>query len=406
MNLILGRSLLGRSSLAGTAKTAALLINYPLLDSGFVINFYNSMGIRTAQISSDMLNNPIASFEFELITTGCGAFTLTMDKKHTVEIGYNQRVDISLFGDIKPWFSGYIQRIPQAGSTDDMAVYSGFGFFNQLDDLFVNETFEDIEISKIVDSVAKKIELKSRIVYNKNKIYSTGYTATKLTFDFIKAKEAIKTLAEFAVNYLYGVDERRELFFKPANMEINEKSRFWVGHHVQQFVPEEDTSKIVNFFYVKGGELKEGSNMYVGFDGLPVPFTDAQSVADYGLKEDVLSIPSAIGEADIERWGISELDRLKSPQRSAKVDKFSPDVIRRNIKPDGMAQIITGDGKIYQYPIKSVKYKLGKDGAQLSMQLGEYSNRLDKYIAKLFRDGKNAEFAQSLNNKQLSGGTV
>jgi len=409
MNLLLGRSRLGRHILAGKInKAATVIVDYPQTDSGFVISFYDALGIRTGQISSEILTSPLASLEFEITSTGCGAFTLTLDKKNAISIAYNQRIDISLFGHAIPWYSGYVIKKPQLGNTDDLNVYSGFGFFNQLDDVIISKTYENEEISSIVNSMmTTDIESKTDVVYNSGKIYATDYTATKLAFDYIKAKESIKTLAEFATDYIYGVDEYRELFFKPINIEINENSRFWVSYHVQDFKPEEDTSTIVNFFYVKGGSLSgEGSNLYSDGSGNPIPFYNQQSIDEYGRKEDVLSVPSAMSDVDTQRWGNAELARKKIPQKSAKVDKFIKEIAQRNIRPEGLAQITTEDGLYtYQYPIKSVKYKLSSNGIQFSMQLGEYSNRLDKYIAKLYRDAKNAEFAQSLNNKQLSGVT-
>ncbi|MPM74516.1 hypothetical protein SDC9_121504 [bioreactor metagenome] len=323
-----------------------------------------------------------------------------MDKSADVNLSYNQRVDISLFGDQQPWYSGYIQVIPQSGSTEDTAVYKGYGFFNDLDKVLVNKTYETIEISAMVhDLMTTVIEPRSKIRYNTSKIYSTNYTAEKLRFEYQKAKDVVKTLSEFAIDYVYGVDAYRDLFFKPLNREINENSRFWVGYHVSKFVPEEDCGDIVNFFYAKAGELREdGTNIY------PTPFQDAESIAQYGIREDVLSIPSAVSDADVERWGYSELDKRKRPKKTCKIEGFNPDLIKRNIKPEGVARITVEDGsKYYDYPIKSVKYKVNSNGIQFSMQMGDYSPRLDQYIAKLYRDAKNAEFAQQLNNKQLSG---
>lgn len=409
-NLLLGRNLLGRFILAGKAKrAAAVIVDYPQQDSGFVISFYDKLGIRTGQISSEILKNPLASLEFEITETGCGKCTLTLDKNHGLTLDYNQRFDIALFGGNAPWYSGYIQNRPLPGGTETTAVYSGYGFFDQLDDVIINETYENTEISGIVTDIMQTIiEPKTDIVFNSSKITSTDYTATKLAFEYIKAKEAVKTLAEFATDYVYGVDAAREFFFKPINTEINENSRLWVSYHLQDFKPEEDTNTVVNFFYVKGGKLSdEGENLYSDISGNPIPFYDQTSIDTYGRKEDILSVPSAIADADIARWGQSELDRRKNPQRSAKVDKFTKEVAKRNIKPEGIAQITTADGQYtYQYPIKSVKYKIDSKGIQFSMQLGEYTNRLDKYIAKLYRDAKNAEFAQALNNKQLKGGIV
>lgn len=409
MNLISGRSLSGRIITAGRGvKSAALIIDYPLMPNQFSMRVYNSSGQKIREISSEIQNNPLTSIEFELTANGCGDLKIITDKDNRLPAGYNQRIDISLFGDNQPWYSGYIQQVPQIGNTDDLAQYSGYGFFNQLDKVLVARTYSQQDIAAIVDHIMRTdVEPKTSIVYNSGKIYNVGYTAEKLAFDYVKAKEAIKTLAEFATDYVYGVDEYRQLFFKPLAIGINENSRFWVGHHVHDFKPEEDTDDIINFFYVKGGSLDDGGeNIYKDANGNPVAFYDTASIDTFGRQEDILSIPTAIGKTDIERWAHSQLLLSKDAKRTAKVGNFAQEVAYRKIKPEGLARITTADGLTYDYPIKSVKYKIDSKGVQFSMQMGDYERRLDRYIAKLYRDAKNAEFAQSLNNKQLAGGTV
>jgi hypothetical protein len=407
MNLISGRSLYGRWIAAGRGvRAAALIIDYPLMPNQFSMRLYDSAGQKTKEISSDMQNSPLSSIEFEITANGCGELKITTDRNNRLPEGYNQRVDISLFGDGQPWYSGYIQRVPQVGSTEELAQYSGYGFFNQLDKVIVARTYENQDIAAIVDHITRTdIESKTDVLYNAGKIYSTGYTAEKLAFDYVKAKEAIKTLAEFATDYIYGVDEYRQLFFKPLTTGINENSRFWVGHHVHDFKPEEDVDDIINFFYVKGGKMTGGENVYKS-GGVPVAFSDATSIATYGRREDILSVPSAIANADIERWAQSQLLISKDPKRTAKVSGFTPEIAYRKIKPEGLARITTAESLTYDYPIKSVKYKIDPNGVQFSMQMGDYERRLDRYIAQLYRNAKNAEFAQALNNKQLSGGTI
>lgn len=410
MNFLLGRGLLGRYILGGPVrKAAAAVIQLPELDSGFMISIYDAYGIRTAVLSSDVMNHRMAELEFENLATGCGAFTLKLAREHQYAFTYGSRIDIALYGGAAPWYSGMITEKPLPGTTEEMATYSGYGFFNQLDDVLINKVYQGIDISECVgDMMTTKIEPSTKIRYNASKIIPTGYLVAKLRFDYVKAKEAVKTLSEFAANYTYGVDERRELFFKPLTTEINENSRFWVGYHVKDFKPSEDVSTVCNFFYVRGGKMRDdGTNIYCNSSGAPVPFADAESQELYGRKEDVLDVPSAIEGADIERWAYSELAKRKIPKRTATAAGFTNDIAKRNIKPEGSAIFTVSTGEVYQYPIKTVKYKLtGPDDITMTMQLGDYTPRLDRYIAQLYRNAKNAEFAQQLNNKQLKGVSV
>lgn len=404
-NFLLSRGFLGRHMLAGTVSSAGVIVvDYPEMSSDMAVVIYDSAGQKQTIIGGDIGESPLVSMEFEIVTTGCGAFTMVLDRNNSLGLSYNQRIDIFLFGNQVPWYSGYVVTRPLPGTTADTYAYTGFGFFNQLEKVLVNKVYENAEISSIVnDLMTSLIEPKTDIVYKATKIYATDYTASKIRFDQQNAKDVLKTLAEFATDYVYGVDERREFFFRPLNRLINENSRFWAGHHVTKFLPEEDINSVINFFYVKYGKLDSGGqNIY------PDPFFDSASQEAYGLREgEPQSMPSAIEDADVVRWGQSRLDVLKKPKRTAEVDGFAADVVRRNIKPDGMARITTADGLYsYEYPIKSVKYKISGDGIVMSMQLGDYSPRLDHYVAQLIADAKNAELLQQLNNVQLSGGDV
>ena len=202
------------------------------------------------------------------------------------------------------------------------------------------------------------------------------------------AKEALSQLAEFAANFIYGVDETRDVFFKQLITEINENSRFWVGHHIEKFIPEEDIETVVNYVYVQNGD----SNVVY-------ETSDAASIAAYGLRGAVLTIPSAVENVDAVQWGNSQLASLKDPKRTAKVEGIKPDILRRKIKPEGMARITTYDGSsYYDYPIQKVKYKISSSGITMTMELGEYTKGLDQFILKLTRDVKNAELLQRMSS--------
>lgn len=398
-NLMFGRSVrFGRYRFAAPIKrVGVVVVDYPVIDGHFAIDFYNSEGVRTATISPTAKASPLISAEFTLDNNGCADFAFVLERDHGIAIDYNQRVDIRLFGDSKPWYSGYILTRPIEGTTAEEREYTGYGFFQQLEYVIVNKTYSGIDIAAIAkDIVANDIEPGTGARYNGSKIYSTDYTASGLTFDYATAKDALKQLSEFAANYIYGVDEHRDVYFKPLDTEINENSRFWVGYHVQEFLPEEDVSTVVNYVYVQGGTLDDGGS------NIMYETSDASSMAKYGKRAAVLSIPSAYAEEDAARWGENELDKAKEPKRTAKVEGISNEIKRRNIRPEGMARITTFDGAhSYDYPIQKVTYKLSGEGIIMTMELGEYTKGLDQIILKMTRDAKNAELLQRGNNSQL-----
>lgn len=398
-NLIFGRNQsFGRHRFAAPVKRiAAVVIDYPFIDGHFAIDFYNPQGQKTAAIVSDARNSPLINAEFKLDTNGCANFTFNLKRDHGIAVAYSQRIDIRLFGDVQPWYSGYILTRPIIGTTEDIWEYSGYGFFQQLEYVIVNRTYKNVEISQIAKSIiTTDIEPGTNARYNASKIYSTGYTASSIIFDYATGKDCLKQLSEFAANYVYGVDEYRDVFFKPLNTEINENSRFWVGYHVEKFVPEEDVSTVINYVYVQGGTLDDGGS------NIMYQTSDAASIATYGKRAAVLSIPSAYAETDAKRWGDNELNKAKDPKRTAKVEGIHNRIAARNIRPDGMARITTFDGKAsYDYPIQKIAYKLSGEGIVMTMELGEYTKGLDQIILKMTRDAKDAELLQRGNNTQL-----
>lgn len=412
MNIVFGRSLMGRYIFAGITKSAAgggiIDVNYPTIDNTFYIAIQDAFGVVSGYLSSDIFNSPATAVEFELNENGCGQFKIVCSRAAAGLLGSNQRISIYMFGQGTPWYTGWVLKRPKAGNTKDLVEFSGYGFFQKLDKIIVNKTYENKEVSAAVtDLVQTVISPKTGVRYNSNKIYATNpaYVLQKIRFDFAKAKDVVKTLADFAVDYVYGVDALMEFFFKPRATTINEDMRFWVGHHIQTFEPDEDPSKVVNYFYVKYGTLNDqGTNIYLDASNNPIIFKDDTSITTYGQMEDVLDLPQAITGADITRWALNQLDKLKKPSVSAKVDGVSIDVIKRNIKAEGLASVTADDGTVYQYPVTAIKYQLSGDkGISMAITLGDIPPRLDRYIAGLLREADAAESLQQLNNMQLKG---
>lgn len=458
-NLMFGRWPYGRYIYAGKASSfIAVDYTYPLQASGFAIRFYDDEGIRVKEYSSDMQNNPVLELEFEHEQTGCGYFSFTLAKiPSDFEIAYGMRVDIHLFGDNNPWYSGYITVKPSKGTTKDTVTYEGYGFYGQLSDIIVNHTYDNTEISNIVrELMISDIEPKTDVVYSSTQITSTGYTATKLKFAYVTAKDAIEDLADYAGNFIVGVDEYRKLFFKPENSAINEDSRFWVGWHIHTFEPEVSIDDVRNHLFIKASgkyvtkltaditasqtsiavasaaniskddtikiddesmtvtnvagatlTVSRGqnstdaaahvigslvSNESLSSSGTRILYEchDDDSISAYGLKQDVLSIPSAMTFDDAQRWGDYKLQALKDPVTSGEAENII--LKQKLIKADGKARVTTEDGDAtYEMPINKASYYVSaSDGIRCTLEFGEPStSSLDVAIAKMVRDAKN-----------------
>lgn len=376
----------------------------------YAVKVYNADSTKLAEWGSQVASNPVLALNFELLETGCGSFEMKLGElPETASLNYGMRLDIHLFGDAAPWYSGYITERPVAGTTARPYTFKGYGFFQQLDWVLVNSTYEGQDIANVAKNILQVVvEPDTQITYASAKIINVGYSVTKLRFDNVSAKEALKQLSEFATGYVYGVDERREFFFRPVRTAINEQARLFVGVHAAEYNPTEDLKDLVNYAVVKGSTLDEsGSNVLATVQS-------ATSQEAYGLRKKVLEIPSAVGAADAARWGAAEIDRLKDPKRRATIKGLKLEYPNadgsfnvRRIRPDGRAAITTTDGDVHEYPITKIKYTLASGSAWAAdLTLGEPERSYADWYVAAVRDKKNSDYIQSANNVQLKGGSL
>ena len=409
--LIFGRSWKFGGKFGGTGSGGGVeVLPTTAIPGEYVVRAFNSDGTKLAEWGSSIKNNPVLALDFELLTTGCGAFTLKLSEQpDTAALNYGMRIDIHLFGDVEPWYSGYVVERPVAGTTELPYQYKGYGFFQQLEWVLVSSTYEGMDIATIARMILQNtIEPDTNVLFNASKVINTGYTVTKLRFDNVDAKEAIQQLAEFATGYVYGVDAAREFFFQPVTTTINEQARLYVGVHINSYAPTEDLKDLCNYAIIQGAALDDGGSNVLA------TVQDATSQASYGLRKKVMSIPSAVTAADATRWGQQEIARLKDPIRKAKIKGLRLEWPNsdgtynvRRIKPTGKAAITPLDGSTaHEYPINKVKYSVTSNGIIADVDLGEQARTLESWYVLAVRTQKNAEALQALNNVQLTGGTL
>lgn len=373
----------------------------------YTIIAYNSDGTKTAVFGAGAENNSIEKLSFELVETGCGAVELTFRKlPSNAELSYRQRIDIHLFNDPRPWYSGYIITRPVNGTTETTFKLKGHGYYNNLQKVLIFGTYENVEVSAIVADIARQIERKIGLQFNGNKIINTGYTISRIEFDGVDAKEALAQLSDFAVDYVYGVDEYRQLYFCPRDNEINEQARFWVGQHLGGYVPTWNVEKIVNHAHIKGGNVDDAGEQWLA------EVEDTESQAIYGVQEAVWTLPSAYATADAMRWGENQIAKYKEPVKSAKITNIrleypKPDgtFFVRKLSTQGQAAVTTLQGELHTYPITKLKFTVSPDkGIEMAMELGEQPFEVSRYFVDLDRNAKLAELLQQASTKQLKTG--
>lgn len=374
----------------------------------YTIIAYRSDGTKTAIFGAGSESNNIESLKFEMIETGCGSFEIVFRSlPDNSELDYRQRIDIHLFNDPRPWYSGYVITRPVKGTTDTTFKFTGHGYYNMLEKVYINAVYQNMEVSAIVSDIVRKVETSVGLQFNGNKLINTAYTVSHIEFDHVSAKDALKQLSDFAVDYVYGVDEYRQMYFKPRINEINEQARFWVGQHLDEYQPTWDVEKVINRAYIKGGNVDDNGEQWLA------TVEDTASQAVYGLQEAVLTLPSAYNATDAARWGVNQIERNKEPVKSAKVkgarlEYPKPDgsFFVRKLSTDGQAAITTIDGDLHVYPINKLKYTVSAStGIKLdTFELGTQPFAIDRYFAELDRNAKNNELLQQASTKQLKTG--
>lgn len=368
---------------------------------------YNTDGTISAVFGAGSEGDYLKSVQFEIAETGCSSFTIVFTKlPDKAELTYMQRVDIHLYGDPQPWFSGYVETIPIEGTTETEYTVKGYGYYNALDSVIVFGEFANQDAANIVRTFARQAEKNIGTVFNADKVIDTNYTIEKLVFDGVTLKDALKTLSEFAIDYVYGVDERRQIFFKPRDTDINEQARFWVGQHLDSYTPSWDASKVVNWARIKGGNVDDEGEQWL------TVVEDTASQAKYGLRGDVWTLPEAYDVSDAKRWGESQINELKEPQKTAKLKNVRLEYPNadgsfnvRKLTTEGQAIVTTTDGVAEEYPITKLKYKIeAAKGIYCEIELGKKQSTVDRYFAKLDRDAKATEALSGAAIKQLSTG--
>lgn len=406
MSFIFGQWEFGKYIFAGLTPTVSSKAEDIIYTDGLVsVEIFSDKGIKTDAFATGIEGNPLSQIQFELVSTGCGTCTLTFKILPRVSnLTYGSRIDIYLFGDYRPWWSGYVLTLPDQGGTQEEFKVTAHGYYNALKNVYIFGVYENIEVSEIVKDILLTVESRTGVKYNPSKVYAVEYKIAKIVFDGVSAQECLKQLSEFAYDFVYGVDERQDLFFKQRVTSINEEARFFVGQHIDGFEPTINVDKLVNWARIKGGNLDNKGESWLAI----VEDTNSQQL--YGRREAIWTLPTAYSSDDVSRWGQSELAKYKEPIQSAKVKNVSivypkPDRFWvRKLSTDGKAAIYNLDGELREYPISKIKYTINADnGIKCDLELGEPPFVLEKYLFEIERNSRSNELLQQASNKQLGG---
>lgn len=337
---------------------------FPLQVKGYKIIFYDTTGEKIGELSSETGTPLGLLIEFELIDHGCGSFKMELSElpAELEEVTGDYRVDIHLFGDINPWYSGYILNPPKPGSTESKIIYEGYGYYNQLNDQPIKRSYENKLITYIVrDIISTIIEPETDIVYSALSIINSSIMVAAISWKHISAKDVLSQLSELVLGYQFGVDEQRRFFFRQKDTSINQFAHWWAGKNLQTFIPAEDRSTIRNRLYIYTAENEDEPVCVVD---------DLVSQALYRVRADKLTMPSILDASLAEEWGNYKLTQLAYPKQTAKITGI--EVFKYKIEAKGKARVTSKDGlHTYELPIERVKYRISSNGLEVDVELGE-----------------------------------
>jgi hypothetical protein len=356
------------------------IILYPpsvLQDRGFKLTFFNTADVKIGELGTDVKDVRVSDVTLELNDFGCGSFSFVVDEIPTFNIGYRTRVAIAPYFDSLPWFMGFIQRRPDPGARKPFE-FSGFGYFDQLDWVTVTRSYSNQDIALIVKDIIETIvSPKTAVIFNAAKVETTGYvTSGTIDFDHVFAKDAIQSLADIAQNFEFGVDNQREFYFRAIDTTV--KTSVWQGKHFQAAEIAVDPQGIRNKLYIKSGQISGGSNIIGSVD-------DPASIAEHGLREDLITAPDLLNSTDATRWANYILGQKKDPVIQAKVINYFLDREKAKIAALGRIRLTTEDGAEYTLPVKRVTYKMNAAGIMADIELGRVIVPFEQHLLDILR---------------------
>jgi hypothetical protein len=267
---------------------------------------------------------------FSISESGPQDFTLYFSK--SVGILKKDIIKIKIFNSEAYFFTGVVRTIPIDGSTKEEYNYLGFGMYDYIDRLnagplaYVTQTIDYI-LNDIIDSV---IVSKTPIQKNATKIIPPNITIATFDANYASLADVLDSLLKIANSeddYICGVDQNNEFFFKPRSEDI--KAVLAVGksglYGIESYEPEDGVEAISTYYVLD----KDGN--YV---------TTLTSSEDIDISEEKLTAPD-IDNTSIGKWAAGLLAENEIASRSAsirwKIEPVDPIVLMA----DGYLRVIS-----------------------------------------------------------------
>lgn len=365
-----------------------------VLQPGFVIKHYGRNDVLQRVFDSRTQFGKVLSLDWEETERGSSQFGIRIPRELASSFTHYDRIDIHPFCDPTPWFSGYVTRVPdgrRSGWPDDVR---GLGWHRFLEKVRFTGSYTNQETADIVDTLARDVENRTRIVYNSLKLDDTAYVATNFAPLRQEANKAFDDLATLAGGYVWGVDASRHLFFRPEDTE--ERYWKWLGPHVHDVVLYEDSSDLVNVLHVKSGKVQgAGQDTFVG------TLRDEDSITAHGEREGEETAPSFLDNSDALRWGQKRLEQLKDPKRFCSIENVQIGLGER-IQAKGYLRLHLRDQTSVALPIKRTAYTMNATEVRVSIDVGEIRRSPYEAAQEYWNDLERQKLLHDQTLKQVS----
>lgn len=364
------------------------------------LRVYDRDGVLQHILSSNAQRFELGDLGWEMLDNGCGNAQLELARDYRIEQDW--RVDVHLWNSPTPCYSGFVVVLPDPGTTERTWKYEVQGGIGLLDRVYVSSTYEGQPVSAIALDLLQQVESRlPQLRVFPTDVEPTLYsTQGVLRFLRTPVKQALQQVSDLAGGYLWGVDERRRMFFRAPSQEVDYHN--WVGRHLRTYVPRADYGEIVNELYVKAGKIRDDldpSDPYHKTNWLPDQLISEQSQQDYGLRQGEYSAPSVLSLIDAAWAGGNELARVSKPRQYARVDGL---IYRGTpVTAGGNARIVGRNGRQLTLPKRRLRFALAQGAVEISLELGDMERTVADRIWQLTAREAKESLARQQSQQQL-----
>jgi len=365
----------------------------------FVILIYDRDGVLKQRLTNKVGRGTVTKLEFSLLESGPGNLKLTCDSALT-DISYNYKIEVKLYGTNWVWYAGYINKLPSENQRLGPYNYAASGYWSIFKNVVVlDKTYTSTSIKLILDDLLDDITTRTGIDvrYWPEMISPSAYSVPQINFEGVSVQEALNQLGEIAKNHIVGVDENNYFFFLPRDFSVQKDFILMESRDYSSDTLHGDVSKIINKVYPKTGKIINGSNILS-------PISDATSINAYGLREEVVDVPSIFASGDdatdmSERWAEGFLYEHKEPRVKGSV-KNVKQKLNRPLKPKGKLRLIQQDGTTIEGLVKEVKYRI-TNRLEITIKVGWPNNALTNLFVKIQRTAEYNSALIEMNASQV-----